>query len=297
MSLLIVGSLAIDGIETPTESRENLLGGSALYCAYAASLFSSVKLVSIIGNDWPEHATQSLAARSIDVTGISRCSEKPSYRWRGRYAGNMDDRDTLSLHLNAYGDFDPQLPDSYRSAPFVFLANLIPTVQLKVLSQLEGNAFVVADTHSDWFADYRGELTEVLQRVTGITLTDSEARMLTGEPDPEVAGRILLEMGPQYVIVKRGTEGVICITASQSYALAAFPTDTVVDPTGAGDSFAGGMMGYLATHRSINQESLRDAIIHGVVVASYTVEEFGIGRLERIASADVAGRLGEYRSK
>jgi sugar/nucleoside kinase (ribokinase family) len=297
MSVLIVGSMAFDSVETPTTSRENLLGGSAVYCSFAASFFGSVRLVSVVGRDWPEEFTRLLKSRGVETSGLIVDPDDDTFRWRGRYAENMNDRETIDLQLNAYEGFDPNLSPEFCATPFVFLANLIPAIQLKVLDQLNSTRLIIADTHADWFADHHADLMKVLQRVDGLALNESEATLLTGEVDPVTAGRKLLTMGPRFAVIKQGTEGATFVSADEAYSLPAYRTGQVVDPTGAGDTFAGGLMGRLASQDDTSSAAIKDAIEHGTVIASFTVEDFSLDRLQQIDQAQLDQRLTEYRSQ
>ncbi len=295
MSVLIVGSLAFDSVETPVVSRQGLLGGSAVFCSYAASYFVPVRVVGVVGRDWPHEHTELLESRGVDTSALVVDPDNDTFRWRGRYAANMNDRETLDLQLNAYGSFDPQLPVGLRATPYVFLANLIPSIQLQVLDQLESPRMIVADTHADWFADHHADLLKVLQRIDGLALNESEAAELTGELDPVQAGRKLITMGPRFTVIKQGTDGATFVSREVTYSLPAYQTQQVSDPTGAGDSFAGGMMGWLAAANDTSAETIRDAIEYGTVIASFIVEDFSLDRLQQVERAHVDERVTRYR--
>lgn len=295
MPLLVVGSVALDSVETPTEVRENVLGGSAVYFSYAASYFTSVKLVGVVGEDWPAEHTEFLRARNIDTAGLQVVAGGRTFRWRGRYEANMNDRSTLDVQLNVMERFDPVLPDPFRRCPFVFLANGSTEIQLRVVEQCLGASLLVADTMDLWIRTQREQLAELFRRIDGLVLNDSEARLLTGDDNLVRAGLAVLEMGPRFVVIKKGEHGAMFFSRHETYVLPAYPTPRIVDPTGAGDSFAGGMMGYLAQQGNFDPKTLKEAMAYGIVVASFTVEDFSLDRLKRIERPDLDRRLEEYR--
>lgn len=295
MPLLVVGSVALDTVETPHEVRENILGGSAVYFSYAASFFSPVRLVGVVGDDWPAEHTEMLRSRGIDTAGLFVKSGAKTFRWRGRYRPNMNDRDTLDVQLNVLGDFEPLLPESFRRCPFLFLANGSTGMQLKVLDQCVGATLTVADTMDLWINTEREQLMELLRRVDGLVLNDSEAKLLTEDENLVRAGRAVQAMGPKFVVIKKGEHGAMFFSKHETYVLPAFPTQDVVDPTGAGDSFAGGMMGYLARQGSFDPKSLKEAMAYGILVASFAVEDFSLGRLLKIEREDLDRRMDEYK--
>ncbi len=295
MPLLVVGSIALDSVETPNEKRDDVLGGSATYFSYAASYFSPVRLVGVVGQDFPAEHTQLLAGRGIDTSGVQVVNGAKTFRWRGKYLPNMNDRETLEVHLNVFEKFDPVLPEDYRRSRYVFLANGSPVVQLKVLEQVPGAALVVADTMDLWIHTQRDELNALLKRLDGLVLNDSEARLLTGDENLVRAGRTVQALGPKFVVIKKGEHGAMFFSQDEVFVLPAFPTPRVVDPTGAGDSFAGGMMGYLAALDRFDPAALKRALAYGVVVASFNVEDFSLERLKQIERSDLDERFSEYR--
>ena len=295
MPLLVVGSIALDSVETPTDRRDNVLGGSAVYFSYAASYFTPVRLVGVVGEDWPLEHTQLLTARRIDTSGLEVVPGAKTFRWRGKYLPNMNDRETLEVHLNVFGDFNPKLPDSFRSSRFLFLANGSPTLQLRVLEQVPGAELCVADTMDLWINIQHDELLTLLKRLDGIVLNDSEAKLLTDDENLVRAGHKVREMGPKFVVIKKGEHGAMFFSRDETYVMPAYPTAGVVDPTGAGDSFAGGMMGYLAECGRIDPRTLKTALAYGTVVASFNVEDFSLERMRRIERSHVDARLEEYR--
>jgi sugar/nucleoside kinase (ribokinase family) len=295
MPLLVVGSIALDSVETPSERRENVLGGSATYFSYAASYFSPVRLVGVVGEDFPAEHTRLLSSRGIDTSGLHVVPGAKTFRWSGKYLPNMNDRETLEVHLNVFEKFDPVLPEAYRRCRYVFLANGSPVVQMKVLDQVPDAKLVVADTMDLWINIQRDELTALLKRLDGLVLNDSEARLLTGDENLVRAGKAVQAMGPKFVIIKKGEHGAMFFSQHETYVLPAYPTSQVVDPTGAGDSFAGGLMGYLAAEDKFDPLTLKKGLAYGVVVASFNVEDFSLERLKRIERPQLDERFAEYR--
>lgn len=295
MPLIVVGSVALDSVETPTATRENVLGGSAVHFSYAASFFTGVRLVGVVGEDWPSEHTELLQSRNVDTAGLQVVAGGKTFRWRGKYQPNMNDRDTLEVHLNVFESFDPVVPESFRDNKFVFLANGSPRVQMKVLDQIERPRLVVADTMDLWINIQHDELMQLLKRVDGLMLNDSEAQLLADEPNLVRAGHKVREMGPKFVILKKGEHGAMFFGERETFVMPAFPTDRVVDPTGAGDSFAGGMMGHLAEQDNFEPAVLKKAMAYGTVAASYNVEDFSLDRLKELQRADIDERLGLYQ--
>jgi sugar/nucleoside kinase (ribokinase family) len=295
MPLVVVGSVAIDNVETPTARRDNLLGGSATHFSYAASFFTSVRLVGVVGADWPAEHTKLLVDRGIDVSGLQQVKDGKTFTWTGRYHDNMNDRDTLETQLNVLGTFDPVLPESYRRAKYVFLANDQPSNQLKVLDQVPGRRLAVADTMDLWIKTARPDLDHLLTQLDGLVLNDSEAKLIADTENLVTAGHRVREMGPKFVIIKKGEHGAMFFSDYETYVLPAFPTPNVIDPTGAGDSFAGGMMGYLSERDNFEPATLKTAMAYGILVASCNVEGFGLERLTEITRSDIDERMAEYR--
>jgi len=295
MSLLVVGSVAFDSVETPTEKRDNVLGGSAVFFSYAASYFAPVRLVGVVGDDWPAEHTELLRAQGIDTSGLQVVSGAKTFRWRGKYQPNMNDRETLEIHLNVFETFDPVLPADYRKSKFLFLANGSPIIQMRVLDQVPDAELKVADTMDLWINMQKDELRALLRRLDGLVLNDSEAKLLTDDENLVRAGRKVLEMGPKFVVIKKGEHGAMFFSRQETYVMPAFPTPDVVDPTGAGDSFAGGMMGYLAEKGNSSPETLKQALAYGTIVASYNVEDFSLDRMKKIGRKDLEERMKSYR--
>jgi sugar/nucleoside kinase (ribokinase family) len=292
MSLLAVGTVAFDTIETPFEKRSEVLGGSATHFAYAARLFGAVELVAVVGSDFPDATLRRLAELGIGVRGIEIAPGR-TFRWSGRYESDWNTRTTLDTQLNVFEAFDPKIPGPQRETPFVFLANAQPEVQMRALAQMRSPRLVVADTMNLWIDIKRTELEELLRRIHGLVLNEEEARMLTGKRNLFQAARILLAKGPRFVILKKGEHGAFLLGSDVRFALPAYPVEEVVDPTGAGDSFAGGFMGSLAAANSLDDGALRRAMLHGTVTASYCVEGFSVEGLERVDRAKVEQRYQE----
>jgi sugar/nucleoside kinase (ribokinase family) len=294
MPLLVVGSVAIDNVETPQARRDELLGGSATHFSYAASFFTDVQLVGVVGKDWPAAHTKLLADRGIDTSGLQVADGK-TFRWTGRYEPNMNDRVTLETQLNVFGQFDPVLSEKYRRTEFVYLANGVPALQMKVLDQAPGCRLVVADTMELWIETAHADLMKLFKRIDGLVINDSEAKMLAKTENLVLAGHRVREMGPRFVVIKKGEHGAMFFSEHETYVMPAFPTEKVIDPTGAGDSFAGGMMGYLAQQNSFEPHVLKTAMAYGILVASFNVEGFGLERMQQIGQEDIEGRMQAYK--
>ena len=295
MSLLVVGAIAFDSVETPTDCRDHVIGGSATYFSYAASYFTKVNLVGVVGEDWPDEHTHLLESRNINTEGLEVKPGEKTFSWKGKYLPNMNDRETLEVNLNVFETFSPVLPDSYKDTPFVFLANGAPTVQLQVLDQVNNPKFVVADTMDLWINIQKDELLQLIQRIDGLVLNDSEAKLLTGEENLVKAGQAVLDLGAKFCVLKKGEHGAMYFGEDECYVLPAFPTDQVLDPTGAGDSFAGGMMGYLASQDATDPASIKRALVYGTLVASYNVEDFSLDRMKQIEREALDQRFSQYQ--
>lgn len=293
MSLVVVGSFGLDTVETPFGRREEVLGGSAVYFSLAASLFTHVKLAGNVGSDFPEQAWKSLDERGADRSGIRVFDDQPTFRWTGRYEGDMNEAQTLATELNVLAE-KPAVPDSYRGCEWVFLANMGPDTQLEMLEDLQGGK-VFADTMNLWIDTQRDTLLELIGRIDGLILNDGEARALTGEANLIRAGDALLKLGPQVVVVKKGEHGAFLFERGFHFALPAYPTTQVVDPTGAGDSFAGGFLGSLAEMGEMTPANLRRAVAFGTVAASLTVERFSTEGLENAAREQLERRFSELQ--
>ena len=295
MSLLIVGSIALDTVKTPVEEHSDLLGGSASYAALAASYFSAVRLVGIVGDDFPQKELEFWQSRKIDIAGVQRASGK-TFRWSGEYSWDLNTRETHSTALNVFETFNPSLPDSYRQTDFVLLANIAPSLQSHVLDQIEQPRFVVADTMNLWIETTRADLDALLPRVDLLILNDSEAREMTKETSLIKAGRAIRKMGPRYVAIKKGEHGALLFGENEFFSCGAYPLEDIHDPTGAGDTFAGGMAGFLAGNvRNVSFTDLRKAIIYGSVLASYCVEAFSLERLRNLSDEQIRERYEMFK--
>jgi sugar/nucleoside kinase (ribokinase family) len=295
MPLLVVGSVALDCVETPTDKRDDVLGGSAVFFSYAASFFSPVRMIGAVGEDWPASHTALLEDKGIDTSGLQTIPGGKTFRWRGRYLPNMNDRETIEVHLNVLDTFQPKLDASHRDCRFLFLGNASPAVQLDVLNQAEKAELTVADTMDLWINIQRDELGELLKRIDGLVLNDAEAKLLAEDENLVRAGHAVRAMGPKFVVIKKGEHGAMFFSEHEMYVMPAFPTSEVLDPTGAGDSFAGGMMGHLASLGRFDPQALKEALAYGVVTASFTVEDFSLDRLEKLDRQMVDRRLADYR--
>ena len=295
MSIVVVGSVALDSIETPSDRADEVLGGSAAYFAVAASYFAPVNVVAVVGEDFPEEAKAALVSPTINLDGLEVHPGR-TFRWTGRYHENLNRRDTLELQMNVVADFAPQLPEHYRQTPFVFLGNIDPGLQSRVLDQLAQPRLIGCDTISHWIENERPALEAVLKRVDVLIINDEEAQMVSGEYNVVRAARQILTMGPKTLLVKRGEYGVLLFSPQSVFAVPAYPLEEVRDPTGAGDSFAGGFLGYLAESNDVSEAGLRKAIVYGSVVASFTVEDFSLRRLQSLTRDDIEQRYRQFVS-
>lgn len=296
MQLITVGTVAFDRIETPFGVAEKTVGGAATYISLAASVFlEKMGLVSVVGDDFPEPVMQQLRDRGVDLDGLEVLKGKESFFWAGRYHYDMNSRDTLETRLNVLLELDPTLPESYRSAPYVMLGNLDPGVQAKVLDQMNPRpAMVVMDTMNFWMDSAMPKLREVIARVDILTINDAEARQLSGEHSLVKAATSILAMGPKYLVVKKGEHGALLFGENRVFFAPALPLEEVVDPTGAGDTFAGGFIGYLARTKDHSFDNLKRAIIVGSALASFTCEKFGIERLVEVTREDIDARIQQF---
>ena len=296
MSVLIVGSIALDTVKTPVEEHADLLGGSASYAALGASFFSPVNLVGVVGDDFPESEFAFWKTRQIDASGVTRAHGK-TFRWSGEYAWDLNTRETKSIALNVFENFQPSLPETFRETDFALLANIAPALQAHVLDQMQRPRFVVADTMDLWIETTRSDLDALLPRVDLLILNDSEARQMTKETSLIKAGRQLRKMGPRYVAVKKGEHGALLFGEDEFFSCGAYPLEDIHDPTGAGDTFAGGMAGYLAgkTNDEISFRDLRQGVIYGSVLASFTVEAFSLERLRKLTNDEIEERYQMFK--
>ncbi len=292
--VLVVGSVALDSVETPFGKADDVLGGSGTYFSSSASHFAPVQLVGVVGDDYPVHLLQPLADRGVDLAGLEKVSGS-SFRWRGRYRHDLNAAETLETHLGVFSNFRPSIPAQFRKAPFVFLANIDPRLQLQVLEQVEKPRLVACDTMNFWIESRRPELIELLGHVDLITLNDGEARQLTEHTNLVQAARWILDKGPKHVLIKKGEHGAFMFTRDSVFFAPAYPLESVFDPTGAGDSFAGGFIGSLAASGDLSDASMRRAVVVGSAMGSFAVEKFSNGRLLEITRADIDARVQEFR--
>ena len=294
MSLLVVGSVALDSIETPFGSVTDTLGGSATFFSAAASLYSDVQLVGVVGTDFPLRDLAFLEKRGVDLTGLEQI-EGESFRWSGVYSFDLNSRETLETRLGVFADFEPKIPDSFRDAEWIFLGNIDPVLQLDVLEQVRRPRFVACDTMNFWIEGKRPELLRLLKRVDLLMVNDSEARELSGDHNLLRAARWIQAHGPQMVVVKKGEHGAILFTKEFVFFAPGYPLEEVFDPTGAGDAFAGGFVGYLARVGSSEPAYLRRAMIYGSAMGSFAVEKFGISRLIELSPREVHDRVCQFQ--
>ncbi len=296
MSVLVVGSIALDTVKTPVEEHADQLGGSASYAALGASFFAPVQLVGVVGNDFPESEFEFWTSHDIDSAGVQRADGK-TFRWSGEYAWDLNTRETKSVALNVFENFEPTLPDNFRETDFVLLANIAPSLQSHVLDQMQRPRFVVADTMDLWIETTRKDLDALLPRVDLLILNDSEARQMTNNTSLIRAGREIRRMGPKYVAVKKGEHGALLFGPDEFFSCGAYPLEDIHDPTGAGDTFAGGVAGYLAgkTDGEVGFRELRKALIYGSVLASFNVEAFSMDRMRGLTSQEINERYQMFK--
>ncbi|MBX3188654.1 MAG: sugar kinase [Labilithrix sp.] len=294
-SVLIVGSLAYDDLEMPSGTFENVLGGAATYSSIAAALFCPVRLVGVIGEDFPEAVLDDLGKRGVDTAGVERAKGK-TFRWRGRYSADLGSRTTLDTQLNVFADFRPKIPQAFKSSPYVLLGNIHPALQLEVLAQVERPELVVADTMNFWIGSEAQLLGKVLEKIDLLVINDEEARELTGIHNLVKAAADIRKRGPKHLIIKRGEHGALYFDSDGAFYAPAYPLEDVVDPTGAGDSFAGGLMGYLTRVNTLAHPTMRRAIYFGSALGSFCVEGIGPRRLLDVTRADLAKRMAQFVS-
>ncbi len=296
MSLLVTGSIGIDTVSTPYGVSEDCLGGSAVYFSMAASFFTPVRLIGVIGSDCPFDLAKVFAGRNVDLTGLEVRQQSKTFRWKGTYHDNMNDRRTDYLELNVLAEAPPRVPAEYKDSKYVFLANTAPALQLQLLEQVEKPTFVVADTMNCWIENELDDLKQLLKKTDCLIINEEEARMLADEHNLIRAAKKVLDTGPSVVIIKKGESGsMMCNADGERFILPAFPAAEVKDPTGAGDSFAGGLMGYLAQVCKTDSESLKTAIAYGTVAASFTIADFSLQGLTSIDKTDIDGRFETLR--
>src|SRR5215831_6805232 len=294
MTVLVVGSVALDSVETPFGKADHVLGGSGTFFSASASHLAPVQLVGVIGNDFPiDDLKSAFASRPIDLAGLE-LAEGGSFRWRGRYRHDLNMAETLETHLGVFSNFRPKIPDQFRNAPFVFLGNIDPRLQLDVLTQVSKPKLVACDTMNFWIESRRPDLMRLLEQVDLITLNDAEARQLTEEFNLVKAARWIMARGPSHVVIKKGEHGAFMFTRDSIFFAPAYPLESVFDPTGAGDSFAGGFMGYLARTGDLSEANLRRAVVYGSAMGSFAVEKFSVTRLLEVTPDDISRRVADY---
>ncbi len=293
MRIVVVGSMAFDTVETPYGRVEEVIGGAATYFAVAASFFAPVEVVAVVGEDFPAEELAFLRSRGIDLAGVQTAKGR-TFRWTGRYHEDMNLRDTLDLQLNVFADFSPRLPEAYRDSEICFLANIHPGLQVGVLEQLRKPQWIGADTMNHWITGNRTEIDQLLRRVGTLTINDEEARLLSGERNIVRAARKILQTGPSSLLIKRGEYGVLHFSGDAVFAVPAYPLEQVFDPTGAGDTFAGGFVGWLAKTGDFSTANVRRAIVYGSVMASFVVEDFSLQRLRSLEPDDIERRYRQF---
>ena len=294
MSILVVGSVALDSVETPFGSADRVIGGSGVFFSAAASLLGPVRLVGVVGADYPMEQLDFLTERGVDLAGVER-AEGESFFWAGRYSYDLNLRDTLETRLGVFGDFAPQIPDEYRDSRYVFLGNIDPVLQLDVLDQMREPAAVICDTMNYWIEGSRETLVELLKRVDILMVNDAEARQLAGDHNLLGAARWIQERGPRLVVVKKGEHGAILFGPDWMFFVPGFPLEVIFDPTGAGDSFAGGFVGYMAFVDSQEPDDLRRAMVYGSVMGSFAVESFSVDRFRSLDEKEILHRIMEFK--
>lgn len=294
MSLLVVGSVGFDTVETPFGKAEEVLGGSATYFSTAASYFTDVKLVAVVGEDFPEKHINLFKSRKIDVRGLVRMKGE-TFRWKGKYGYELNEAHTLETRLNVFEDFSPDLPEDYRDSEIVFLANIDPELQMEVLRQIRGPELIACDTMNYWIGGKPEALMKTLKEVDILLINDGEARELAHEPNLVKAAQKIISFGPKVLVIKRGEYGALMFNGSSVFSAPAYPLEMVFDPTGAGDSFAGGFLGFLSNTNNFSEESLRQAIIFGSVMASYNVEDFSVNRIKNLDYKEIEERFREFK--
>jgi len=296
VSLLVVGSVALDTIETPFGRADDALGGSATYIATAASyLYAPIRVVGVVGGDFPRKSMEFLESRAIDLEGLQLVESGKTFRWGGRYHYDLNVRDTLFTELNVFEAFNPVVPTSYRRSRYVCLGNIDPVLQRRVIEQVENRALVVGDTMDFWIDRKNKELKETLKAVNVIIINDAEARLISHEPNLIRAAKIIIELGPQVVIIKKGEHGALLVTQKSIFAAPAYPLEDIHDPTGAGDAFAGGFIGWIAKTDDLSEENLKRAVIYGSTLASFCVEKFGVEGLRDLSYLQIQDRYREFR--
>jgi sugar/nucleoside kinase (ribokinase family) len=290
MSLLVTGSIGIDTVETPAGRRDNIIGGSAIYFSYAASFFTPVRLVGVVGEDRPAELSTVFDDHEVDTSGLETRRGSKTFRWHGSYLKDLNEAKTVNVDLNVLAEQAPTIPPQFLDSRYIFLANTHPALQRQMAAKLKSAQLIVADTMNLWIQTERAELGKLLQQIHGLVLNDGEARLLTDKKNLIDAARDVLKMGPKFVVIKKGEHGCLMCSDRDTFILPAYPADQVVDPTGAGDSFAGGMMGYLATQNSFSPSTLKRALAFGTVIASYTIADFSLDALRKLSRHQIDER-------
>ena len=296
MSLLVTGSIGIDTVETPFGTRQDVIGGSAVYFSYAASFFTHVKLVGVVGEDCPKKLLEVFHGRDIDTAGLEIRKGSKTFRWHGSYLKDLNEAVTVEVDLNVLAERAAKIPPQFLDSHYVFLANTHPAIQEDTLGMLKSVKLAVADTMNLWIQTERHALEKLLGKIHGLVLNDGEARLLTGQKNLILAARDVLKMGPKFVVIKKGEHGCLLVSQRDTFVLPAFPADQVIDPTGAGDSFAGGMMGYLVTQGNLSSATLKRALAFGTVVASFTIADFSLAGLSAATRDLIDGRWEQLKS-
>lgn len=296
MSILVVGSVALDSVKTPFGERDDALGGSATYFSTSASFFTDVKIVGVVGNDFPKEHVEFLQSKKVDTAGLE-VTEGKTFRWSGKYEYDMNEAQTLDTQLNAFETFQPKIPETHKKIPYVFLANINPELQLEVLKQVEKPKFVACDTMNLWIKIKKEALLDLLGEVDAIILNEGETRMLTDQASLIKGAKEIATYGPTHVVVKKGEHGALYYekTSDSFFMLPAYPLEEVYDPTGAGDSFAGGFMGAIAREDKVDRETIKKAIVYGTIMASYNVEEFSLDRLATLTHNEIEERYKQFQ--
>ncbi len=295
MSLLVTGSIGIDTIETPAGRRPDVIGGSAVYFSYAASFFSPVRLVGVVGEDCPINFADVFKGRDVDISGLETRKGSKTFRWHGSYLKDLNEAVTERVDLNVLAEQAPKIPNQFLDSRYIFLANTHPALQQQMLGSLKSPKLIVADTMNLWIQTERQELCKLLKQIHGLVLNDGEARLLTDKKNLIEAARDVLKMGPKFVVIKKGEHGCLMCSDRDTFVLPAFPADRVIDPTGAGDSFAGGMMGYLATQGNFSSATIKRALAFGTVTASFTIADFSLGGLQSTSRDAIDERWHHFK--
>ena len=294
MSILVVGSVALDSVETPFGTADRVIGGSAVFFTAAASLLGPVRVVGVVGSDYPFEKLDFLTERGADLSGVER-AEGESFFWAGRYSHDLNSRDTLELRLGVFADFKPSLPEAFRDSRYVFLGNIDPALQLEVLNQIREPTAVICDTMNHWIEESREALVELLGRVDILMVNDAEARQLAGEHNLVQAARWIQERGPRFVVVKKGEHGAMLFGPDWMFSVPGYPLEVIFDPTGAGDAFAGGFVGHMASVDSLDPDELRRAMVYGSVMGSFAVESFSVDRFHSLDEGQILHRIMEFK--